>query len=212
MFDPTKLTRPERRVKIVQGLLTFKDNKDYWVKKANLGCGPLPLYPQDARFMSGDLEEWLLVDLFVQGPGISNWDIEVLDEIPDDYLEEIFTSHALEHISHRKVIDVLKLWNKKLQKDGKITIIVPDLMYAFKQLRRMDNDQDLDGLYVDAFGLHSPLSIIYGTHSQPGEYHLGGFTDKLLHYALTAAGFFDIEIETRYEDHQMDCLIARATK
>ena len=185
-------------------------------RKMNAGCGPLPLYPQDARYMKisedADLDDWLLVDLYISGPKILNWDIEKLDEIPDGHLEQIFTSHALEHISHRKVIEVLSLWNKKLQESGTITIIVPDLMYAFKQLRILENEQVPEGLYSDEWGLHSPLSIIYGTHSQPGEYHLGGFTETLLFGALSAAKFKDIEIETKYEDHKMDCLIATAKK
>lgn len=181
-------------------------------KKANLGCGPLPLYPQDLKYMDGELSEWILVDLFIKGPGISNWDIEVLDEIPDEWLEEIYTSHALEHISHRKVLDVLKLWARKLQKGGKITVIVPDLMYAFKQLRAVDNDQVPNGLYNQMFGLHSPLSIIYGGQGQPGEYHLGGFTAYSLTVILHDAGFVDIQVDTRYEDHQMDSLIATAQK
>lgn len=179
-------------------------------RKANLGCGPLPLYPQDIRYMGKDWQNWLLVDLYIQGPRIVNWDIETLEELPDGYLVEIFTSHALEHISHRKVIDVLKLWNRKLAQNGTITIIVPDLLYAFRQLRKIDNDEVPDGLYSEEFGLHSPLSIIYGTHSQPGEYHLGGFTEQLMATALSQAGFRNITTRIEYEDHQMDCIIARA--
>jgi hypothetical protein len=181
-------------------------------RRANFGCGPLPLYPQDIRYMGEDWHSWLLIDKFIAGPKIHNWDIEVLDEIPDEYLEEIFTSHALEHISHRKVLDILKLWNRKLQDNGKITIIVPDLMYAFKQLKAIENDQVPDGLYNQMFGLHSPLSIIYGTHSQPGEYHLSGFTSYSLITLLSEAGFKNITVDTQYEDHQMDCLIAKAEK
>lgn len=182
-------------------------------RKANFGVGPLPLYPQDIHYMGKDWQNWLLIDKFIEGPGIINWDIEVLDELPDGYLVEIFTSHALEHISHRKVIDVLKLWHRKLDDEhGKITIIVPDLMYAFKQLKALENDQVPDGLYHDLFGLHSPLSIIYGTHSQEGEFHLGGFTEKLLEYVLEQAGFKNIEVQSQYEDHQMNSLIAIAKK
>lgn len=162
--------------------------------------------------MGKDWQNWLLIDKFIEGPRIVNWDIETLEKLPDGYLVEIFTSHALEHISHRKVLDVLKLWHRKLDKEhGKITIIVPDLMYAFRQLKAMENDQVPDGLYTQQIGLHSPLSIIYGTHSQDGEYHLGGFTEGILRRVLEDAGFQNIEINTQYEDHQMDSLIARAT-
>lgn len=180
-------------------------------KKANLGCGPLPLYPQDKRYMKTE-DDWLLIDLYISDPRIMNWDIEKLEEIPDDWLEEIFTSHALEHVSHRKVSWVLHNWFCKLASGGKITIIVPDLMYAFRQLRKLDNYEVPDGLYQNLEGLHSPLSIIYGTHSQKGEYHLGGFTERLLLTVLEDAGFRDVHIETKYEDHQMDCLIATAKK
>lgn len=181
-------------------------------RKANFGCGPLPLYPQDIRYMGKDWQSWLLIDKYIEGPHIVNWDIEVLDEVPDEYLEEIFCSHALEHISHRKVVDILKLWYRKLGDEGKLTIIVPDLMYALKQLQKMENDQIPEGYYDAEFGLKSPLSIIYGTHSQPGEYHLSGWTERLMHTALEEAGFNPVVTHIEYEDHQMDCIIAKAYK
>lgn len=184
--------------------------------KANMGCGPLPLYSQDATFMNiksdEDLDNWLLIDLFIKGPRILNWDIETLDFIPNEHLEEIYCSHALEHISHRQIVNVLKLWHSKLKEGGTIIINVPDLMYAFKQLKMLEDNQKPEGLYKEPLGLHSPLSIIYGTHSQAGEYHLGGFTIKLLEQTLSLAGFDNISVETQYDDHQMDVLIGRAIK
>jgi predicted SAM-dependent methyltransferase len=185
-------------------------------KYANLGCGPLPLYPQDLKYMDikteSDMDQWLLIDKYIVGPRVLNWDIEDLHQIPDDYLEKIFCSHALEHIPHTKVLDVLKLWYRKMVVGGTITVIVPDLMYAFKQLQIIEEGGNPEGLYKDLWGLHSPLSIIYGTQSQPGEYHLLGLTDLSLRYILKEAGFKDIQIETKFEDHQMDCLIATAQK
>lgn len=181
-------------------------------KKANLGCGPLPLYPQDLKYMSGNISEWLLIDKYIEGPGITNWDIEDLSQIPDDYLEEIYCSHALEHISHRKVLDILKLWYQKLTTGGKITINVPDLMYAFKQLKSLENDQVPEGLYNTFYGLHGVMTIIFGTHSQPGEAHLGGFTQNSLLELLEKAGFNNCAVTQTEDNHQMGVLIAMATK
>jgi predicted SAM-dependent methyltransferase len=166
---------------------------------------------QDLLYM-GDPKEWLLVDKYIKDPFIHNWDIEDLKEIPDDYLTEIYCSHALEHLSHRKVIEILKLWARKMTHNGLILINVPDLLYALKQLRNLENDQIPDGLYHDFFGLHSPLSIIYGTHSQPGEYHMGGFTANLLKYAMEQAGFVNVTTDVLPDAHQMDVIIGRGRK
>lgn len=185
-------------------------------KKANLGCGPLPLYPQDARYMGikdpFDHKDWLLIDLYIKDPNILNWDIEVLDQIPDGYLEQIYCAHALEHISHQKIHEVLSLWNRKLTQGGTITINVPDLMYAFKQLKALENDQVPDGLYNSYYGLHGVNAIIYGTHSQEGEHHMSGYTASSLAYLLASSGFHDVVVDEIYDDHQMGVLIAKATK
>jgi len=194
----------------------FNKYKDF-PRKANLGCGPLNMLSvQDKKYMKvqqmSELKEWLMIDLYIEGPGIKNWDIEKLEEIPNSWLHRIYSSHALEHISHQRALIALHLWWRKLEPEGNITIIVPDLMYAFKQLRAIENDQVPEGLYHEEFGLHSPLSIIYGTHSQPGEMHMGGFTPNLLKTAMEKVGYHRVEVETFYDEHQMDSIIATAVK
>jgi len=184
-------------------------------KKANFGCGPLTLLTvQDRKMMQvdRDLSDWLMIDLYIKERGIENWDIETLEEIPFTHLDEIYTSHALEHISHQRVMTVLALWHRKLAESGKITIVVPDLFYAFKQLKALENDQVPEKYYNEYFGLKSPLTIIYGTHSQPGEHHLGGFTPALLRYALEKTGYHNIDIDVFYDEHSMDSIVAKATK
>lgn len=174
-------------------------------KKANLGCGEPPLHRQDAMIM-GDPENWLWVDKYVDHPNVVRWDVETLEEIPDYYLQEILASHVLEHISHTRVRDVLTLWHRKLETAGVLRIIVPDLVWACKQLIKLEKGQALDGHYYEFWGKHGLLSVFFGTHDRGGEFHHCGFTKSTIAALLLEIGFKDITIEEWYEGHDIGCL------
>jgi predicted SAM-dependent methyltransferase len=180
--------------------------------KCYLGCGPLDaLKLQDYKIL-GDMKEWIFVDKFLQGPNITNWDIEDLSEVPDGTLTEIYCSHALEHISHKNVINVLKMWGRKMTYNASILINVPDMSAAFQRIKTLDNDQVPEGMYNQYFGVNGVETILFGTHSQPGEAHLCGFTEGILRYTLEEAGFRNITTHVEFEDHDMECIIAKANK
>lgn len=180
--------------------------------KLNLGCGPLPIHPQHLEVMKNP-EEWTLVDLYVKDKNIKNWDATVLQEVKDETCDHIYASHLLEHISHRQVPTVLNTWYRKLKPAGKLTINVPDLLWASRQVIRHENGQMVDSTVFGGFeGTRGLQSIFYGTHDHEGEYHKAGFTPTSLGELLVVAGFHNININCWYDAHDMGVLLATAEK
>lgn len=193
--------------------------------KLYLGVGPYPIHPQHVKVMGGveSFKEWTLVDKYVSQPDTVGWDAETLDEVEDGTVEHIYNSHLLEHISHRKVLDVLNVWYRKLKPGGLITINVPDLEWACSEflkvlkVERSGNNEAVKYRYYNQTCKlgnteHSFLQIFYGSHANDGEYHKCGFTEDSLGQALTQVGFKHVSIRREVEAHEFGCLIARGEK
>lgn len=181
------------------------------MSKLNLGVGPMPIHPQHLQVMD-NLEEWTLVDKFVQDPNIKNWDAEKLDEVPDGSVDTIYTSHLLEHISHTQLVPVLEVWYRKLKPGGKLIINVPDMEWTARQILRFESGQILSGVYADFEGDRGLQTIVYGSHAHEGEYHKACFVRTSLWELLDGVGFEKIKID-QYEDaHDMGILLANCTK
>lgn len=60
----------------------------------------------------------------------------------DNYLGMVYSSHAIEHFSHREVKDVLEEWTRVLKIGGNFELICPDLslrtlIYALNPKKRI---------------------------------------------------------------------------
>jgi predicted SAM-dependent methyltransferase len=180
--------------------------------KYNLGVGPLPIHPQHKDIMVNPLE-WVLVDKYIKDPKIKNWDAEVLDEIKDESADTIYASHLLEHISHRRLLFVLSVWQRKLKRGGELILNVPDMEWTARQIIKFNNCQSLDSPVFSEFeGDRGIQSIVYGTHEHEGEHHGSGFTERSLRELLEKVGFGEVQIDKVFEAHDMQCLIVRAKK
>lgn len=177
--------------------------------KLYLGCAMPPFHPQHLAVL-GDPNEWVWVDKYIQHPQVKNWDATTLEEVPMLSVSDIYASHLLEHFPHTQIVDILKVWNKRLVENGKLTINVPDLLWAMKQLNKLEQGAQLDGYYNTYAGEHGILSILYGSQSHEGEIHKGGFTEAYLRSVLEQAKFRNITITQKVEAHDMNCLIATA--
>jgi hypothetical protein len=160
-----------------------------------------------------NLDEWTMVDLYVEDPKIKKWDATTLEAVGDKTCECIYASHLLEHISHTRILEVLKLWKDKLCEGGQLILNVPDLLWASRQVVKYENDQIPDsGVYTSFEGNTGLQSIFYGTHYHEGEYHKAGFTRKSLTELLEKADFKNIQVTEFYEAHDMGCLLSTCNK
>jgi hypothetical protein len=180
-------------------------------KKVCLGSAQPPVHPQHLEIMT-DYDNWQLVDLFIDDPEVMKMDARTLDKVPDGYLEHIYASHLLEHIPHPELYDVLTVWKDKLEPGGQLTINVPDLAWAARQILKFESGQLLTGVYCDFEGDRGLQTVIYGSHAHEGERHQAGFTKRSLFEWLEGMGFKKIHIEEFEDAHDMGVLLATCQK
>lgn len=99
----------------------------------------------------------------------------------DNSVDEIYSSHMLEHIAKLEILPTLKEWRRVLISGGKLIIRVPDLVWACRWWLEHQTTQDLD--------------IIYGTQGRVGEFHQTGFSRKIMENYISVAGFALIKFE-----------------
>lgn len=180
-------------------------------KKICLGSAEPPIHPQHLQIMN-DYENWQLIDLYIDHPDVLKMDATKL-EYPDNFLQHIYASHLLEHLPHPHLPVILKHWHTKLQKEGILTLNVPDLVWISNQILRYENNQILESdVYNEFYGERGLMDVVYGTHAHEGETHKAGFTKRSLEELLKMVGFRDIVIDCIYDAHDMGVLIATAKK
>ena len=110
-------------------------------------------------------------------------DITELDKFFDENsIDEIRSSHSLEHLPRSKVDATLRSWLKILKPGGVCWIDVPDMASVGKLLYEAElagNKQKRDWY----------LTVMYGLQSSPGEFHVVGLTLTVLVEKMQAAGF-----------------------
>lgn len=139
------------------------------------------------------------VDLYSDAEGIVNAPMNALP-FPDESVDEIYSSHALEHIGKYEVVPTLREWRRVMKWDARLTIEVPDLTWVCKNwLSWLTNDWHMDA--------------IFGDQSTPGQYHKTGFTRKIMYGYLEQAGFENREVASAIIwSHEQDCLVFTLTK
>jgi len=158
------------------------------LKKVNLGCGKY------------HLDGYLNVD--INEPADIIMDIRNLD-FDDNSLEEIVSSHVLEHISMHETIRVLQEMYRVLKPEGILQLEVPDLEYCLSEWLKTDEESEHKWNFY--------LMRIFGSQINEYEYHKTGFTEKRITNLLTTIGFKDIKIE-RVDSHAQESLLIKAIK
>lgn len=136
-------------------------------------------YSSDDKFTSVDL--YTECDIYAP-----MWDIP----LPDNSVEAIFSSNALEHVEKSKVVPTLREWHRLLKPEGKLQLIVPDLEWACRWwLGHQQTDWSMD--------------IIFGHQAHEGEFHKTGFTRSiLLDYFVEVGGYRLHKLEYLEGDHK----------
>ncbi len=156
--------------------------------KLHLGCG------------TNLKEGYLNVDQYLTAPGITNIDIFNLP-IEDDFVDEIFTEHMLEHLNKYEVPLALKEWSRVLKPNGKLVMNLPNLEWCLQQWLEKPEEERWNW----------QLDTIFGLQTHPGEFHKTGFTKSRLHQLLTDVGFREINIDD-YWSHGQSCFWVEASK
>lgn len=130
--------------------------------RLDIGCGTF----KREGFVGVDIEPTVKPDICAP-----MWDIP----LGDSEVDEIYSSHALEHLAKAEVVPTLTEWRRILKAGGVATIEVPDLRWCCENwLFRQSNDWHMD--------------TIFGNQEHPGEFHKTGFTPAIMEQYLKQAG------------------------
>lgn len=149
--------------------------------KLDLGCGTFPRG-----------EDYICVDKYAVGIIKYIEDGELKERLAPEYkwlkadllnlpfadktIDEIWSSHSLEHIAINKIPDHLREWYRVLKINGKAIIQVPNFDYVARYWFTGP-----DRAWAEA--------MIYGLQTNEGEYHRSAFTAQTLKGDLEGVGF-----------------------
>ncbi len=98
----------------------------------------------------------------------------------DEVFDHVYSSHVIEHFSHREVKDIMAEWVRVLKKDGVIEIVCPWLRVC--------------ALYLFLRPTHKHMMDIYGAQNSETDYHKCGFTFKQLTELLNQCGITNVKL------------------
>lgn len=153
--------------------------------KLDVGCGLWPVSPEHVG-----------VDAFEPAAAVQAlmWDLPYTD----NSIEEIYCSHALEHIGYRQVAPTLQEWRRVLAPSGLIILHVPDLIWCCQNFLEHPDSE-----------FH--LWTLFGQQNRVGEYHQTGFARAMMERYLVDAGLTLLEYN-ELETHAQKTMEFRITK
>lgn len=165
----------------------FPEEKAKGVIRINIGCGEVPL------------QGYINIDLHHNAADVK---MDALNlALADNSVDEIYSSHLIEHFPKRDVPKALKEWFRVLKNGGTLSMNLPNLEWCMRNWLGQPEEKRF-GLYLD---------MIYGLQTNDGEYHKTGFTKYKLNTLLKEAGFSDITI-TDHWSHAQSCYQVDCTK
>lgn len=142
------------------------------------------------------LPDYLTIDPYMDNADYKNemWSLPfALDEV-----DEIYSSHALEHIPTRMVIPTLAEWKRVIKPEGKITLRVPDLEWCCQHFLTHQN-------------AGWDMMVLFGNQNHDGEFHKTGFTERILKMYAFTVGFRITRFEKIWT-HEQQTLSIELTK
>jgi SAM-dependent methyltransferase len=147
--------------------------------KLNLCCG------DDVR------DGYINIDIRKTKPNVLVLDLEkeLLKPFPSNTADEMIAKDCIEHVSWRRVEDLLRDIYRVLKCCGRVYIQVPDLEAI---ARRVILNPDF--CYANLCGWKAISYWVYGAQDHEHNYHKSGFTIPMLRRLLESIGFGIIDI------------------
>ena len=138
-------------------------------RRLNLGCG----FDLREGYVNVDFQDFHKPDVL--------GDVRNLPMLPSGYFKEIVAQDVLEHLPRLDTPIALSEWNRLLCIGGLLHLRLPNIIglaeLCLQPERQSIEDQKL------------LVQCLFGTQAYNGDWHLTGFTEKLLRYYLAEAGF-----------------------
>jgi len=130
-------------------------------------------------------EDWLNVDLSPHPNVDIVCKVEALN-LPNNFADEVYASHILEHFGTFHVPHVIVEWLRVLKPGGRIRIAVPNVINGFKVAEKHCKEHGYDGEYL--------AKVLYGgqkgntLEESVSNSHRTAFDDKILRKRAEQAG------------------------
>ena len=161
----------------------------------HVGCGPQNITSMPVYFQDGGWEEIRFdIDPSVD-PDILGM-IQDLSLIEDGYVDVVYSSHNIEHVSSFEVPGVLAGFRRVINDHGFLVISCPDMFSVAQAILSEDLDKPL---YQSPAGPIAALDIIYGHQSaiENGKVYMAhktAFTAGTLAKHLLVSGFQCVDV------------------
>ena len=169
--DGTQTSHAEPKTRRILNTEKVNTQRAQGTLRLNIGCGHKP----ETERINVDMRELPGVDI-----------VATVDRLPfiAGELQEIFSSHVLEHFPQEQLRrQLLPAWVNLLRQGGELRAIVPDA-HAMLQAHTQ-GDMDFDTLRL----------ITFGGQEYEGDFHHTMFTPHSLTALLTEVGLTDIKVE-----------------
>lgn len=153
----------------------FVFDHDLTPRRLNLGCG----FDLREGYLNIDFQDFHSPDLVA--------DVRELTMLPSDSFDEIIAIDVLEHLPRSDTARALSEWARLLRAGGTLELQMPDVTACGRFLIEHDDEPSHTQL----------MGQLFGTQGYTGDFHLAGFTDVTVAYALRNAGFHRTVLGTR---------------
>ena len=147
--------------------------------------------PVKINFGSGweKMEGYIAVDKYDNTADIQADVFEVT--LPDESVDEIYSSHLIEHLPHQQIPGLIGKWYRNLKTGGKLILETPDLEKMCEAFANASDQQRYE------------LSLcIFGAVANNEKFpHLWGYYPAILSEIVAQAGFKDISILPNVNQH-----------
>ena len=148
--------------------------------KLHLGCGKNNFdgWVNVDKHSSADIHPDIHADIYD--------DIVVLKNFEKESVDEIYTSHVVEHITPQDFIKALKRWFEILKQGGVLIIRCPDARLYLKNWLDLSDDER----FIESINSAGSLNCVLGFQTKgPGYQNRNLFTEGLLSKYLKFVGF-----------------------
>jgi predicted SAM-dependent methyltransferase len=150
-------------------------------RKLHLGCGQI------------HIDGYCNVDLSLLPEADIIDNIISLEKFENNFADQIYACHVLEHLDHEEAPRALARWLEVLRPGGELRISVPDIDRIVKIYSK-------NWQHFQTRGNTPWIGLLYGGQLDPYDYHKTGFNFCWMLNLLEAAGFTDIS-EYPHEPH-----------
>lgn len=105
----------------------------------------------------------------------------------DKQFDVVFSSHVLEHIPRAEFSATLTEWLRVIKEDGEFHLIVPNIMWAAREI-----------IAQEGIPTNDILNVFYGAQSNPYDFHYNAMTEARISQELVQNGFEVKSIKNEY--------------